>query len=265
LYLRDDDAELEEEVSLIVNSLRDDGGSDGDGKIAASDSGNFPNKEDDDATEVTAMGSLEGDSSTSSGGNSRDESLDWTAVVNGTRYVGNSRLAGNSSFPGIADAKEDSSELTGETTKERNRRLLAQERISQAGREKVKKTRRSVRHSNQLQTLLTVEEDGSVEGSSVEGRSVVIDVAEEKKPTICGDLREVKLVLRRKVRWSRITKNVRCSQRKKIKARRLSIRGAIVGHWKLATREFSYIIRLFSCSAMRYATFRSNRRFKPGD
>ena len=98
MYLRDDDAELEEEVSLIVNSLRDDGGSDGDGKIAASDGGNFRNKEDDDATEVTAVGPLEGDSSTSSGGNPRDESLDWTTVVNGTRYVGNYRPTGNLPF-----------------------------------------------------------------------------------------------------------------------------------------------------------------------
>ena len=264
LYHKDVASRLEVEGSAEIITFREDsGGKDNDMVVNSA----FENcgKEEDDATEMTVEGSLGADSNISSEGNSVGAGLVWSMTVNGTRYVGHSRPTGNSSFLNIADGKEDCSELLVETTKERNRRLLVQERISQAGREKVKKTRRSVRHSNQIQTLLTVEEDGSVEGSSVEGRSVVIDVAEEKKPTICDGLREVKLVLRTKVRWSRITKNVRCSQRKKIKARRLSIRGAIVGHWKLATREFSYIIRLFSCSAMRYATFRSNRRFKPGD
>ena len=260
MYLRDDDAELEEEVLLTVNSVREDGGSEGDGKIAASDGGNFPNKEDDDATEVTAVGSLEGDSSTSSDGNLGDENLNWTSVVNGTRYVGNFRPTGNSSFPEIADAKEDSSELIGETTKERNRRLLIQERIFQAGRKKVKKTKRSVRNSNQVQTLQTIDED-----TWFEGRSIATDVTEEEESMSCVCLREAEIVLREKGRLLRNTKRVRRRQRKKMKVRGSSVRGMMVGYWRLAKREFSYIIQLYASSAVRYARFPSNRRFKPGD
>ena len=51
----------------------------------------------------------------------------WSTVVNGVRYYGNARFLGASSF-GTADASEDTSEKREETTKERNRRLLMQDR-----------------------------------------------------------------------------------------------------------------------------------------
>ena len=56
----------------------------------------------------------------------------WSTVVNGVRYYGNARFLGASSF-GTADASEDTSEKREETTKERNRRLLMQDRSFQAG------------------------------------------------------------------------------------------------------------------------------------
>ena len=260
LYLREEAFQLEAEASAEIIADGEDSGSGDNGMVAIFTSGNSCNKEDDDATGMTTMGSMEGGSSISSGGNSRGVSMDWTMVVNGTRYVGNSRPMRNSSFLRIADAKEDSSELIGETTKERNRRLLIQERTFQAGRKKVKKRKRSVRHAKQVQTLFTVKED-----SSVEKRSIAIDVTEEEESVTCDCSREAEIILRRKVRLFSNTKRVRRSQRKKIKVREPSVRGMMLGHWRLATREFSYIIRLYSCSAVRYAMFRSNRRFKPGD
>ena len=135
-----------------------------------------------------------------------------------------------------------------------------QERTVQAGQKKVRKTKRLVRRFNLIQTLQTVEEDGPVEEPSS-----AIALAENNDPTTCDCLRELEKVLRKKVRRSGNIKRVRHPQRKRIKVRVPFVGGMIPGHRRLAPRGFPSIIRLYSCSAVRYAMFRSNRRFKPGD
>jgi len=265
LCLRDDVSQLEAEETMEIVAFGEDSSGD-----VISTSGDSGNKKEDDSTEMTTVGSveedmttissMEGDSSASSGGNHRHASMDWTVVVNGMRYIGNSRPRGNSSFSEIAESKEDSSAPIGETTKERNRRLLIQERAAQAGRKKVRKTKQSGRCFNQVQTLQTVEED-----SLVEEHSIAIDDTEEEEPKACNCLREAEIVLRRKVRLLTNNKKVRSPQQKKIKLRGSSVRGTMSECWRLATREFSYIIRLYSSLAVKYVMVPSNRRFKPGD
>ena len=115
--------------------------------------------------------------------------MDWTNVVNETRYFGNARPEGNSSFLDDIDAKEGTPEQDEETTKERNRRLLMQEHTVQAGRKKIRKTKRPVRRFDPIQTLQTVEEDGPVEEPS---NAMVL--AENDELTTCDCLRELKKV-----------------------------------------------------------------------
>ena len=118
-------------------------------------------------------------------------------MLNGTRYIRHARPKGNSSFLETTDAKEGVSEQDGETTKERNRRLLLQERNAHAGWKKVTKRKGSVRRFNQTQTLQTVKEDVSVEGTSG-----ATDVAEAEKLTTCDCLRELNTALCKKARRS---------------------------------------------------------------
>ena len=98
----------------------------------------------------------------------------------------------------------------------------------------------------------------------VEGRSSEIYVAAENVSN-SDCLREVETVLGKKARCSGNIKRVRRQHRKEFKVKGPSVRGVALEGWRLATRKFSYIIRLYSCTAVRYAMLRSNRRFKPGD
>jgi len=243
----------------IVSSVskRAEGG--GSSMVVALANQDFCSNKHDEETEATAVGSLEGGSSIFSGGTYRGADMNWAVVANGTRYVGHSRVKGDSSLLETADSKEDGSELMGETTSARNRRLLAQERAARAGRKSNRKTTRAVRSFNQIQRRQTAQVDRSV------GVRASTTVKPKDDELIRGSLREVRTVLRRKVRQSRNTRRFSRPQRTKIKVRRPSVRPTMFGHRELVMREFSYTIRLFASSAVRYAMFRSNRRFKPGD
>ena len=126
---------------------------------------------------------------------------------------------------------------------------------------KIKNTKHSGRCSSHAQELQTVEEMDI----SVEGLPGAIDTTEEEESTTGSSLREIDIEVCRKIRSLGNAKRVRHPHRKKIKVRGPSIRGVTPGYWRFAAREFSYIIQLYSCSGARYAMFRSNRRYKPGD
>ena len=184
----------------------------------------------------------------------------WSTVVNGVRYFGNAMFQGASSF-GTADASEDTSEEREETTKERNRRLLMQDRSIQAGQKKAKRSKRSSRNFTQARKMQTVVE----EDSSGESGITVDNTPRENNAPSCARLKEVKAILRSKGRLSVKTGRVRRQHRRKIKVRGSFARGALFEFRRLATQYFSRIVTRYSCSAVRYARFRSNRRFKPGD
>ena len=184
----------------------------------------------------------------------------WATVVNGVRYYGCARPKSSSSFE-IADVNEDPPGTHGETIKERNRRLLLQDRTVRAGRDKVKNTKRSDRCSGQVQKLRTVEEVGRPD----EGDISACDTLAENDSTIRDRLREVESMLRRKVKGPSSSRRDGHPHQRKIKVKGPSVRGTTPRVWRLVVREFSYVIQLYSCSAVRYAMFRSNRRFKPGD
>ena len=134
-----------------------------------------------------------------------------------------------------------------------------QDRKLQAGRRAVGKTKRTGRRSCRVQELQTVEEDGLGKGRISE------DGVEEDEPPTCDRLREVEIILRTKVKGINNSRRDGRPYRRMIKVKGPSVRGVISVVWTLVVREFSYAIKLFSCSAVRYARFRSNRRFKPGD
>ena len=76
--------------------------------------------------------------------------------------------------------------------------------------------------------------------------------------------RKLKLsFLRRKIRGScrigGIMRRIRKRGRKK-KRKRIRWRG-----WKVVRKNFTRVIKWYSCSAVRYARFKSNRRYKPED
>ena len=85
----------------------------------------------------------------------------WSMVVNGVQYFGCAKPKGSLSF-GNADADEDTFLTHMESVKERNRRLLLQDRIVQAGRKKVRSAKRLGTFSSHPQKLQTVEEEKSL-------------------------------------------------------------------------------------------------------
>ena len=76
--------------------------------------------------------------------------------------------------------------------------------------------------------------------------------------------REVEEILRAKIRSSGSTKRTSRKPQKKINHGRVK-RCREFGRSHAVGYRFANIIRLYSCSAFRYVTLRSNRRFKPGD
>ena len=271
LYLKEETPPLKEEESAEIIAIREDSGGD-DYDITGTSSSECGHKMDDDATEATIVDSFGADSINPSDGNSSCASTrslgvticgcnaKWATTVNGVQYYSCARPK-SSLFLDIVDVNEDPSRSDGETTKERNRRLLLQDRTFRAGRRKIKNIKRLGRCSSHAQELQTVEEMDI----SVEGLPGVIDTTEEEESTTGSSLREIDIEVCRKIRSLGNAKRVRHPHRKKIKVRGPSVRGVTPGYWRFAAREFSYIIQLYSCSGARYAMFRSNRRYKPGD
>ena len=182
-------------------------------------------------------------------------------VVNGTQYVGHARPGGNTSFETEKNCSEQLI-VREETTKERDRRLLIQHRKSLVNFKKPKKSRRAGKHLKCERKLQRIKEEDvtfDAKQCAAEDDSGVVksESQQERTDAIGNGRRRAELVLRKKFKgWS---------GRRMIKVKGPSVRGVISVVWALVVREFSYAIRLYSCSAVRYARFRSNRRFKPGD
>ena len=77
--------------------------------------------------------------------------------------------------------------------------------------------------------------------------------------------KEVETILRRKFILSGGTRRTRRRVRKRANQGRRVKRVRWFGRCNTAGQTVADIIRLFSCSASRYAMFWSNKRFKPGD
>ena len=75
-------------------------------------------------------------------------------------------------------------------------------------------------------------------------------------------LRQIRQIIQRKAKRSK--KKTRQTQ-KKIKNITPPVNRIKVIYLREAMRIFTKVIRLYSSSAFRYAMFRSNRRYKPGD
>ena len=190
-------------------------------------------------------------------------------VVNGTRYVGHLRAgksygsklemevghlrAGRSSVSKL-EMEESVVAFPRETKKERNRRLLSEDRKIQSVRVKTRRSKRSDK---------SVKQEGN--GSTSERGGVKADklVATEDSPMVWVRSKEAESFLRRKFRGSckiggimrRIRKRVGKKKRKRIRWR----------GWKVVRKNFTRVIKWYSCSAVRYARFKSNRRYKPGN
>ena len=267
LYLKDETPPLEiEEPAEIITLREDNGGNDNDNPVTSANMS--CHKMDEDATDATMVESLEVDSINPSDGNASCVStlssclticgcnVKWATTVNGVKYYSCARPKSPLAFD-VAEANEDLPGSDEETIKERNGRLLRQDRNFRVGRNKIKNTKRLGRSSNHAQELQTVEEIDI----SVERPSGKIDISEEEESTTGSCLREIDIEVGRKVN----IKKVRHPRGKKIKVRGPSVRGVTPGYWRFVAREFSYIVQLYSCSAARYAMYRSNRRYKPGD
>ena len=163
---------------------------------------------EEEGTVTTFVDSLDGTSSLESSTGS-----EFSVVVKGTRYTGIKR-ATNNSF-GIEEGSSSGElDVEGETMKDRNRRLLAQER------------------------------EETIDGA-----------------------RSQEMVRMLKKRTIKCRHGTRVKSRTKTKKNRsLGKVTSVVGqNFLQLSVAFSEIIRLYSSLAFRYALFRSNRRYKPGD
>ena len=119
-------------------------------------------------------------------------------VVNGVQYFGCTKPKGSLSF-GNSDADEDTPGTHVEIVKERNRQLLLQDRIVQAGRKKVRNAKCLGTFSSHPEKLQTVEEEKSLgeRGDTPDDAFVESDLAS------CNHLREVEIIIRRMFRGKR--------------------------------------------------------------
>ena len=207
-------------------------------------------------------------------GNSSCESLNWSIVVNGTRYLGH-LSSGGGSIPELEDTDHAVASSSQETTKERSRRLLIQDRLIQAGLDKSRRSRRPSKRSKQMAKFRAIKNKHVTDkgGKSTFGRGDVVSedgaavdvlTSHVKDSTTYARQREVKIILERKIRLLFGRKQVRLQFRKRINKRGIK-RTRMFGWYNPAGLLVIGAIKLYSCSAFRYTMFRSNRRFKPGD
>ena len=149
-----------------------------------------------------------------------------------------------------------------EIKKEQSRRLLVQYRKSQSQSAKPKRIK--CRNTD----LCTIKEEHCIDAGSEPTR---VDTVESLNVTDSDDsteddrLREIRLFLESKFKSSgRVRRDGSQKRRKPVKIRSPMNVFWFAG-WREVVQIFAYFILLFSSSAVRYAKFRSNRRFKPGD
>ena len=220
---------------------------------------------DDNGTEVTDTVSLDISLDAFSVKESVGCRKEWSIVLNNTRYIGSERPKGNSSFI-VTDEIKDDYATNNETKKERNRRLLLQHQESYKrpvkGR-KFKYTNNSLRHEK---ILREIKEEDAIDDKhqnklelSLGTQANMSDKEERNSEDI---LRQIKQILNRKVK---ISKKKKRQFQNKIKNITPPVNRIKFVYLSEALRIFMNVIRLYSSSAFRYAMFRSNRRYKPGD
>ena len=217
-------------------------------------------KKEEDCTVTTIAESLDEISSCES--STRKE---FSVVVNGTIYTGIKSSSDDSSCDATVNANEVSA-IEGETLKDRNRRLLIQERESR-GRKKIRSSKESVKHPRPSPILSTIKEE---DGCNIE-ECILLEAESDRAAelSIQDDTTannrnwEIERMLQQRIVKRRQTSRP-CGQSKSKKNRSMVKRRALAEQMRLPGLV-SKIIRLYSSSAGRYAMFRSNRRYKPGD
>ena len=242
LYLKDETPPLEEEESAEIFALGEDSGGEDNDILVTSTSENC-HKMEDEATDATAGESFVADSIDPSDGNSSCSSTQWSKVVNGTLYIGNVPH-GRRPVIVLDDKAEIVAETLGETTKERNRRLLAQHRETQRLSAKVGKSRHSSKRWKYKGKLREIREEGvtaeTIRHSTeevnglVEGGFSADDAFGENNSMSCYRLREVEIIIRRKVSGFSNSRSGTRQNRIKIKVRGPSVRGTVYGSWRSA-------------------------------
>ena len=116
--------------------------------------------------------------------------------------------------------------------------------------------------------LCTIKEEHCIDGGSEPIRADSVEslnVTDRDDSTEDDRLREIRLFLESKFKSSgRVRRDGSRKRRKPVKIRPPMNVFWFAG-WREVVRTFAYFILLFSSSAVRYAKFRSNWRFKPGD
>ena len=150
--------------------------------------------------------------------------------------------------------------------KDRNRRLLTQERKSQSLK-RVRRSKQSGKHAKHSPRLMVIKEEanGSDEEDCKSEAEISSAVNLSNQEETIEDVGSREIVSMLKKRTVKCRHGTRVRSRIKTKKNRSLVKlTSVVGRSSLPV-IFSKIIRLYSCSAFRYAMFRSNRRYKPGD
>ena len=193
-------------------------------------------------------------------------------VLNGTRYVGNICSEVSSLQEDVEDSDDEPIASTvagntsrGETVKEQSRRLLIQYRNSQAFTSKAKRSKRLMMRPR------TIKEEPCIDDRSLTVRVDTVEplsVVPLDDPTDDDRRRVIQIILHRKFKPSCRKRSDASRKHKKSEAvSKVVSSGSFIGleWWNYVVRIFAYTVRLYSCSTVRYAMFRSNRSFKPGD
>jgi len=242
------------------------------GKSSLCDEGISSTEKECDGTDATVEESLDLSSNEGPSIQSECEPNQIAIVLNGTRYVGNICSAGSSVRCEVEDSEDEpraSAEAgntsRGETRKEQSRRLLVQHRKIQA---LIAKPKRSKRRTMQL---CTIKEEPCIDVGSQKVRADTVEplnVASRDDSADDDRRRAIQLSLHRRFKSScRKRSDASRKQGQSEALSKVASSGSFIGleWWNYVVRIFAYTIRLYSCSAVRYAMFRSNRSFKPGD
>ena len=209
-------------------------------------------KKDDDVTVTTAAKSL-GDPNACE---SVCEEKYFTAVVNGILFKG-SVGPSHSVKSCELDGGNDICFGAEETLKERNKRLLANER-ERLKQRKVKIPKQKGKYGNC---------EGNSQSIKVK-TSPVVDIRDNERTITRAqqvtEQREISSVDRR---WEiELVSRMRDKIRTKVEKRgKTTVKRVVWRRIRYFPKVFTYAIRMFSSSAFRFAAFKSNRSYIPGD
>ena len=218
-----------------------------------------------DSTVATVEESLDSSLNEGSAFQPGSECNKISLLVNGTRYIGS---VSPTDSPCRANVEDSNSVPTtgescrGETRKEQGRRLLFQHRNYQSLSAKPKRIKQW------MTVLQTIEEACCVVNDSkpvVADTEVAPKVITHDHTTDDDRRRDIKLILERKFKTSGTHKRNASSMREKPAKISSPMNVFWYGCWRDVVLTVAYFIPWFSSSAARYARFRSNQRFKPGD